>query len=98
MSDIDRIPSPEIRHNPARHRFEADAGGGLAACVYEDAGDRWVLTHTYVPAAARGLGLAERLVRATLAEARARGRKIVPACSYVAAFVARHREFGDLVA
>lgn len=98
MSHADQPPSPEIHHNAARHRFETSVGGELAECVYEDAGDRWVLTHTFVPPAARGLGLAEKLVRATLAEARARGRKIVPACSYVAAFVARHREFGDLVA
>ena len=98
MSHADQPPSPEIHHNVAQHRFEAAVGGELAGCVYEDAGDRWVLTHTFVPPAARGLGLAEKLVRAALAEARARRRKIVPACSYVAAFVARHREFADLVA
>jgi predicted GNAT family acetyltransferase len=98
MNENASRPSPEIHHNIAAHCFEAEIGGERAECVYEDTGGRWVLTHTYVPPAARGLGLAERLVRAALAEARAQGRTIVPACSYVAAFVARHAEFADLVA
>jgi predicted GNAT family acetyltransferase len=56
-----------------------------------------VFTHTVVPPELRGRGIAEALVRAALADARAAGRKVVPACSYVARFMERHREFGDLL-
>ena len=37
-------------------------------------------------------------MRAALADARAAGRKVVPACSYVAKFIERHREYQDLLA
>jgi len=42
-----------------------------------------------------GKGFASRLVGAALADARARGFKIVPACSFVVAYVRRHPEHGD---
>ena len=40
-----------------------------------------------VPPADEGKGIGARLVRAALDDARQRGFKIVPACSFVAAFV-----------
>lgn len=86
-----------VRHNPAAHRFETSVDGRLAVCEYEDAGGRRVFTHTLVPPELRGRGLAEALVRAALADARASGLKVVPACSYVARFVERHREYADLL-
>ncbi len=87
-----------IRHNRDAHRFEAVVDGHLSVCEYEDAGGRRIFTHTLVPPELRGRGLAEQLVRAALADARAAGLKVVPACSYVARFVERHAEFQDLLA
>ncbi len=87
-----------IRHNPAAHRFEAVVDGHLSVCEYEDAEGRRVFTHTLVPPELRGRGLAEQLVRAALADARVAGLKSVPACSYGARFVERHREYQDLLA
>ncbi|MEJ1974628.1 MAG: GNAT family N-acetyltransferase [Lacunisphaera sp.] len=46
----------------------------------------------------RGRGIAEQLVRVALDDARAAGRKVVPACSYVAVFIKRHREYQELLA
>jgi predicted GNAT family acetyltransferase len=54
------------------------------------------LTHTEVPAALRGQGIASRLMHAVLETARAQGLKVVPRCSFVAAFMSRHPEFNDL--
>ena len=53
--------------------------------------------HTEVPAALRGQGIASRLTRGVLETARAQGLKVVPRCSFVAAFMSRHPEFNDLL-
>jgi predicted GNAT family acetyltransferase len=86
-----------VRHNPAAHRYEAVVDGYLSVCEYELDGGRMVFTHTLVPSELRGRGIAEQLVRMALADARAAGRKVVPACSYVAKFIERHAEYQDLL-
>jgi GCN5-related N-acetyl-transferase len=57
---------------------------------------RWRNTET--PVAARGRGIASRLVRGALEAARARGLKVVPRCPFAVAYLAKHPEFQDLVA
>jgi predicted GNAT family acetyltransferase len=89
--------SPEVLHNAAAHRYETTVDGHLSVCEYEAEGDRMVFTHTLVPPELRGRGVAEKLVRAALADVRTAGRKIVPACSYVAKFIERHKEFQNLL-
>ena len=87
-----------VQHNPGASRFEAVVDGHLSVCEYELNGDQMIFTHTLVPPELRGRGVAEHLVRAALADARAAGRRVVPACSYVAKFIERHREYQDLLA
>jgi uncharacterized protein len=87
-----------VKHNAAANRFEVTLDGHLSVCEYELAENNLVFKHTLVPPELRGRGVAEQLVRAGLAEARATGRRVVPACSYVAKFIERHREFQDLLA
>lgn len=87
-----------VIHNEAEHRYEATVDGLLSVCEYEVVDDKIVFTHTLVPPELRGRGIAEQLVRPALADARAAGRKVVPACSYVAVFIQRHREYQDLLA
>ena len=82
-----------INHDPQRRRFEA----GPAHLSYRCEGERIVIDHTYVPPPLRGRGLAAALTRAALVEARRRGWKVVPKCSYAAAFIERHQEFADLI-
>jgi predicted GNAT family acetyltransferase len=89
---------PTVRHDAAASRYEIKLAGGAALAEYILDGPRLVLTRTFVPPALRGRGLAELLVRAALHDARAHGRRVVPQCSYVAAFIARHPEFQDLLA
>ena len=89
----------EVQDNHARSRFELDAGDGAVAFLdYERRGDVVVLIHTEVPAALSGRGIGQRLVRGVLDAVRAEGRRIVPRCSFVAGYVARHPEYQDLVA
>lgn len=61
-------------------------------------GPIWVADHTLVPTAIGGRGVAAALVEAMIADARAQGATILPACSYVAAAFDRHPEWADLLA
>ena len=86
-----------VRHNTADHRYELATDTGVALAVYHEQGDRMIFTHTEVPPADEGKGYASRLVGEALADAHRRGFKIVPACSFVAAYVRRHPEYDDFV-
>ena len=90
--------SPEVLHHAADHCYAMTVDGHRSVCEYELDGERMIFTHTLVPPELRGRGIAEKLVRTALAEARAAGRRVVPACSYVARFIERHGEYRDLLA
>lgn len=53
-------------------------------------------THTLVPPAIGGRGVAAALVDAMVTDARAYGFRILPDCSYVEAMFRRHPEWADL--
>lgn len=91
-------PAIVVRHNATEHRFEATVDGHLSVADYTLRGTEMVMTHTFVPSELRGRGIAEKLVRAALEHARDQRRRVVPACSYVAAFIERHAEFQPLLA
>lgn len=84
-----------VRHNEAAGRYELDTEHGLAIAVYRQQGDSRVFTHTEVPPADEGKGVGAALVRAALDDTKAQGFKIVPACSFVVAFVRRHPEYAS---
>lgn len=88
----------EVRHDPAHHRFIVMVDGTQAELVYEQRGEVLCLTHTGVPPAIGGRGIAGDLVRAALNHARAEGIKVIPACSYAAAYIRRHPQYRDLLA
>lgn len=90
--------SDTVQDNPALSRFELETGDALAVACYRLAGATMTFTHTEVPMRLRGRGIASRLVRGALEAARTRGLRVVPRCSFVADYVARHPEFRDLVA
>ncbi|MFZ2066522.1 MAG: GNAT family N-acetyltransferase [Xanthobacteraceae bacterium] len=86
-----------VRDNTALSRFELDADGVTVFMNYRLAGDVISLDHTETPVAARGRGLASRLVEGALQIVRARGLKAVPRCPFVRAYLAKHPQYGDLV-
>lgn len=86
-----------VRHHVAASRFEVEIDGRLAVAEYEKREGVMTMTHTLVPPELRGRGLAEKLVRAALEHARAEKLRVVPACSYVATFIQRHKEYQALV-
>ncbi len=89
--------SPPVTHDPAAHRFELTVDGHRAVLDYERRGDSMIITHTGVPDAIGGRGIAAQLTRAALAHARGAGLKVVPECAYAAAFLQRHGEYADLL-
>ena len=86
-----------IAHDAAARRFAVEVDGHRAQLEYQLHGDTLTITHTGVPEAIGGRGLAARLVEAAFAHARAAGLKVRPSCSYAAAWVERHPEVRDLL-
>ncbi|AXJ95154.1 MULTISPECIES: GNAT family N-acetyltransferase [unclassified Sphingomonas] len=87
----------DVIDNRAAHRFELAVPGGTAIAAYTRRGDTIVFTHTEVPAALEGRGIGSRLIAGALAQVRAAGLKVVPACAFVAAYLRRHPDAADVV-
>ncbi len=89
--------SIEIVHEPAARRFVAEVEGQQCVVEYQLSGDTMTITHTGVPASLGGRGIASQLARFALDHARAKGWKVVAACSYVAAWIDKHPDYRDLL-
>jgi predicted GNAT family acetyltransferase len=87
----------DVRDNAAAKRFELEAEGGVAVANYRLDGNTMMFTHTETPPQLQGRGIASRLVRGALENARSRGLRVLPMCSFVADYIRRHPEFRDLV-
>jgi uncharacterized protein len=89
----------QIDHDTGAHRFTAELPSGTAVLAYAPPQEGVLeIYHTYVPSPARGKRIAARLVEAALAHARREGLKVRPTCWYVALWIQRHPEHGDLLA
>lgn len=86
-----------ISHNEDERRFECYVDGGLAFTEYNRDGDRITFVHTEVPEESEGKGVAGKIVAAALAYARDEQLQVIPQCAYVRSYVARHREWADVV-
>jgi len=86
----------DVRHDAERSRYEIEREGGIAFAEYERRDGLIIATHTVTPPALRGRGLAGRLIKAMLGDARVQGRKVLPLCSFVADYFDRHPEDQDL--
>ena len=73
-------------------------GGKIAFAAYERRGDVIIFTHTIVPPALEGRGIASQLISHALDDVRAQGLKIDPQCAFVAAYLSRHPKERDLLA
>ena len=89
--------TPDVHHDPDARRLHTRVEGHEAELRYSLRDGRMVIDHTGVPDAIGGRGIAGLLVKAALDLARARGWRVVPACSYSAAYVQRHPEYADLI-
>jgi Predicted acetyltransferase len=55
------------------------------------------ITHTGVPSAVGGKGIAAALTQVALDTARVNGWRVVPTCSYAAVYIKRHPAYADLL-
>ncbi len=90
--------SRSIEHNAARQRFEWTEDGIVSELDYQLQNGLMTITHTGVPEALGGRGIAADLTKCALETARGEGWKVRPLCSYAAAYIRRHQEYADLVA
>lgn len=88
----------DIRHDADARRFSTTVDGHEAEVNYELEGGVMRVTHTGVPEAIGGRGIAGELNRAAFEHARRNGLRVDPACAYAAAWAGRHREYADLLA
>ena len=88
----------EVLDVPTRSRYEVTVDGELAGfSEYRDTEGARVFTHTEVFDAYEGKGVGSALARGALDDVRARGRRLVALCPFIAAFLERHDEYADLV-
>ncbi len=87
-----------VTHDAARQRFEATVEGHVCVADYQLRGNVMWMTHTGVPPAVGGRGVAAELVRVALEWAAQQGHRVEPACSYVEAYMRRHPETQSLLA
>jgi predicted GNAT family acetyltransferase len=94
MSDI------QVTDNAEEHRFEAHVDGALAGfAAYRFRGNHIVFTHTEVDPAFEGHGVGGVLARGALDQVRAAGEHdVVAMCPFIAAWIARHPSYQDLLA
>jgi uncharacterized protein len=91
---------PQITNNAVQHRYEMTVDGKHAGHIQwrmhgEDTID---LVHTEVENEFEGRGLASKLAKFALDDARARGLKVVPTCTYIGGWIQKHPEYENVVA
>ncbi len=85
-----------VQHDAAAGRFTTDVDGQQGYVEYEQEGGSMAITHTIVPSAIGGRGIAGTLVQAALDHARAAGLKVIPRCSYADGWMRKHPEYEEL--
>ena len=86
----------EIIHNAQENRFEVWIDGYLSKLDYIQDGKNFVITHVGVHPELRGQGLAGRITQAGLEYAKAHSLRVVPMCSYAAAYIRRNPQYAEL--
>jgi uncharacterized protein len=79
-----------ISHDRAGHRFSTQIDGHQAELDYTLSGKVMSITHTGVPQAIGGRGIAAQLMRAALDAAHEEGWTVDPVCSYAVAYMRKH--------
>jgi predicted GNAT family acetyltransferase len=88
----------DIADHPERHRYELDIDGKKAAeIVYRLEGTTIELVHTEVKPGHEGQGLASRIATFAFEDAKKRGLKVIPTCTYIQRFVQKHPQYADLI-
>jgi uncharacterized protein len=88
----------DITFDPDGPRYVLPLGDEEAEVTLSLTGAVMTIRRVFVPPAHEGQGLAARLMAHVARDARDRGLKIVPVCSYAAAWFRRHPDQRGLLA
>lgn len=86
----------EIINNESERCFEVSVNGLLSKLDYLQDKDTFVITHVGVHPELRGQGVAGKLTQAGLEFAKAKSLRVIPMCSYAAAYIRRHPQYAEL--
>jgi uncharacterized protein len=86
-----------VNNNTAKHRFELEVEGHMAAAYYERSGNVITFEHTEVPAELGGKGVGSKLVKGALDQVRAEGLQVVAQCPFVKAWIGKNPAYSDLL-
>jgi predicted GNAT family acetyltransferase len=86
----------DITRNPAESRFETWIEGRLSKLEYLEDNESIVMTHVGVHPDDRGQGVAAKLAEVALEYARGKGLRVIPMCSYIAAYIRRNPQHAGL--
>jgi predicted GNAT family acetyltransferase len=88
----------EVIHHADDRFYELLVDGQFAGlAVYGDAGDRYVLTHTYIAEGYRGRGLSWVLLRGVLEDVKARHVMVTNYCPVLDRFIEKNPEYAPLI-
>jgi len=86
-----------IEHNVTGRCFELRLEGHRCVLDYALNHDVMTITHTGVPSELGGRGLAAEITKFALDYAQIKGWRVIPQCSYVAAYIKKHPQYSPLV-
>ncbi len=96
MSDLE--VTLEETGNKGRYVYRADDSGKEAEITFSRVSPtRIIVDHTGVPDSMRGQGVGAKLAAFVVADARAKGERIIPLCPFFKAQAQRHPEWSDVV-
>ncbi len=87
-----------VTDNTERSQYELPVDGQIVFARYRRKDNVVAILHVEAPMALRGSGAAGRLMQGIVELARSRNEKLMPLCSYAAAWMRRHPESNDLLA
>lgn len=90
--------SYELIHNTNECKYEYHIDGHVAYITYDDQNGNMHLTHTIVPDALAGKGLAKMLLEDVLCEIEKAGKKAVAQCSYIVKYQEKNPDKAEIFA
>lgn len=90
--------SHSLTHNEPASQYEYHIDGHIAYITYDDQNGDMHLTHTIVPEALAGKGLAKALLEDVLQQIKKDNKKAVAKCSYIVKYLEKNPKARHLFA